>query len=107
MRLLHTSDWHVGRKIRGRSRADEHRSVLEEIAGIASDRDVDATLVAGDLFDASSPSPEDEAIVYRALLDLAEVAPVLVVGGNHDSSARPTMAKMSTWKKTLAKLIRK
>ena len=88
MRLLHTSDWHVGRKIRGRSRADEHRSVLAEIAGIAADREVDATLVAGDLFDASSPSPEDEAIVYRALLDLAEVAPVLVVGGNHDSSAR-------------------
>jgi exonuclease SbcD len=78
----------VGRKIRGRSRADEHRSVLAEIAAVAADRRVDATLVAGDLFDASSPSPEDEAIVYRALLDLAHVAPVLVVGGNHDSSAR-------------------
>jgi exonuclease SbcD len=78
----------VGRKIRGLSRADEHRSVLAEVAAIAADRRVDATLVAGDLFDASSPSPEDEAIVYRALLDLADVAPVLVVGGNHDSSAR-------------------
>ena len=81
MRLLHTSDWHVGRKIRGRSRADEHRSVLAEIAEIAHDRAVDATVVAGDLFDVSSPSPEDEAVVYRALLSLAEVGPVLVVGG--------------------------
>lgn len=88
MRLLHTSDWHVGRKIRGRSRADEHRSVLDEIVGIARDRRVDATLVAGDLFDISSPSPEDESIVYRALLDLAEVGPVMVVGGNHDNAAR-------------------
>jgi exonuclease SbcD len=88
VRLLHTSDWHVGRKIRGRSRADEHRAVLTEIVGIAREERIDLTLVAGDLFDVSSPSPEDEAIVYRALLDLAEVGPVVVVGGNHDSAAR-------------------
>ena len=67
MRLLHTSDWHVGRRIRGRSRSDEHRAVLAEIAAIARERGVDAILVAGDLFDVSSPSPEDEAIVYRGL----------------------------------------
>jgi exonuclease SbcD len=88
VRLLHTSDWHVGRKIRGRSRAGEHRAVLSEIVAIAQDQRVDLTLVVGDLFDISSPSPEDEEIVYRALLDLAEVGPVLVVGGNHDSAAR-------------------
>ncbi|HSK06352.1 MAG TPA: exonuclease subunit SbcD [Acidimicrobiia bacterium] len=88
MRLLHTSDWHVGRKIRGRSRAGEHRAVLAEIVAIAREQRVDVTLVVGDLFDISSPSPEDEEIVYRALLDLAEVGPVLVVAGNHDSSAR-------------------
>ncbi len=88
MRLLHTSDWHVGRKIRGRSRAGEHIEVLSEIAVIARERSVDVTVVAGDLFDLSSPSPEDEAIVYRALLDLAEVGPVVVIGGNHDSAAR-------------------
>jgi exonuclease SbcD len=88
MRLLHTSDWHVGRKIRGRSRAEEHRDVLSEIVGIAGEERVDVTLVAGDLFDISSPSPEDEAIVYRGLLDLAEIGPVVVVGGNHDSAAR-------------------
>ncbi|MGH8915342.1 MAG: metallophosphoesterase family protein [Acidimicrobiia bacterium] len=88
MRLLHTSDWHVGRKIRGRSRVDEHREVLAEIVGIAADRKVDLTLVAGDLFDVSSPSPEDEALVYRALLDLAEIGPVLLVAGNHDNPGR-------------------
>jgi DNA repair protein SbcD/Mre11 len=88
MRLLHTSDWHVGRKIRGRSRADEHRAVLSEIAGIARARDVDLTLVAGDLFDSSSPSAEDESIVYDSLLDLAEVGPVMVIAGNHDHPAR-------------------
>lgn len=88
MRLLHTSDWHVGRKIRGRSRAGEHRAVLAEITRIAGEREVDVTLISGDLFDLSAPSPEDEEIVYRALLDLAEIGPVLVSGGNHDNPSR-------------------
>lgn len=88
MRLLHTSDWHVGRKIRGRSRASEHREVLAEIATIADRHRVDLILVAGDLFDVSSPSPEDEEIVYTALLALSEVAPVALVAGNHDGAGR-------------------
>jgi len=88
MKLLHTADWHVGRKIGGRSRADEHREVLAEIAGIASSEEVDVTLVAGDLFDMSSPSPEDEQIVFRSLLDLAETAPVIIIAGNHDGARR-------------------
>jgi exonuclease SbcD len=88
MRLLHTSDWHVGRRIRGRSRSEEHGRVLEEIVEIARSEKVDLSVVAGDLFDVSSPSPEDERLVYRALLGLAEVAPVAVVAGNHDGASR-------------------
>ena len=89
MRLLHTSDWHVGRTIRGRSRADEHRAVLAEIAAVADRRDVDLVVVAGDLFDTAAPTAESEAIVYRALLDLAAGGrPVVVVAGNHDSAQR-------------------
>lgn len=88
MKILHTSDWHVGRRIRGRDRSDEHREVLAEIAGLADDHQVDLAVVAGDVFDTSSPTPSAEEIVWGALLDLAEVAPVLVVAGNHDSPAR-------------------
>lgn len=88
VKALHTSDWHVGRTMRGRSRAEEHRAVLGEIVGQAGDSDVDLVLVAGDLFDVASPTPESEQIVYRALLDLAEVAPVVIVAGNHDSPRR-------------------
>src|SRR5690606_4914271 len=80
MKLLHTADWHVGKAIRGRSRATEHQQVLAEIAGVAERESVDAVIVAGDLFDTSSPTPEAERIVYRALLDLAAGGrPVLVV----------------------------
>jgi exonuclease SbcD len=89
MKFLHTGDWHVGRLIRGRSRADEHRAVLAEIAGIAATEQVDAVLVVGDLFDSAAPSPESEAIVYDALLALADTgATVLVLAGNHDSDRR-------------------
>ena len=88
MKVLHTSDWHVGRRIRGRDRSEEHRAVLAEIVALAADNDVDLTVVAGDVFDTASPTPVSEEIVWRALLDLSEVSQVLVVAGNHDNPAR-------------------
>lgn len=90
MRFLHTSDWHVGRAVRGRSRSDEHADVLAEIAAVADAHQVDLVLVAGDLFDTAAPSPESEQIVYGALLRLASGhrRPVVVVSGNHDNARR-------------------
>jgi DNA repair protein SbcD/Mre11 len=89
MRVLHTSDWHVGKALRGRSRAAEHEAVLAEVADIARRDAVDLVIVAGDLFDSATPTPEAERIVYRGLLDLAEGGrPVIVVAGNHDSAQR-------------------
>ena len=89
MKLLHTSDWHVGRAMRGQSRADEHEAVLAEITAVAADEGVDLVLVTGDLFETSAPSPESEAIVYRHLLGLAKTgARVVVIGGNHDNPRR-------------------
>lgn len=88
MRLLHTSDWHVGKTIRGHSRLDEHRSVLQEITTIAANQTVDLVVVAGDLYETAAPSAEAESVVNAALLALAEVAPVFVVSGNHDNARR-------------------
>jgi exonuclease SbcD len=86
--MLHTSDWHVGRRIRGRDRSEEHRAVLAELVGLADENSVDLTVVAGDVFDTASPAPAAEQIVWQALLDLSEVSPVIVVAGNHDNPAR-------------------
>lgn len=88
VKILHSADWHVGRSIRGRSRADEHRAVLAEIASTAEAEDVDLIAIAGDIFDVVAPSPEAEQIVYAALLRLADVAPVVLVAGNHDNPRR-------------------
>lgn len=78
----------MGRRIRGRDRSEEHRAVLAELVGMADEHQVDLTLVAGDVFDTASPAPTAEQIVWRAFLDLAEIAPVIVVAGNHDNPAR-------------------
>lgn len=88
VRFLHTSDWHVGRVIRGRSRLEEHRAVLDEIINIAATEKVDLVIVAGDLFDTAAPSPESEKILYHSLLKLSEVAPVVAISGNHDNPRR-------------------
>ena len=89
MKILHTSDWHVGRTIRGRSRAMEHEAVLGEIVGIAAEEQVDLVLVAGDQFDTAAPSPDAERIVWQTLLALAATgAHVVTVAGNHDNPAR-------------------
>ena len=88
MRFLHTGDWHVGKTLRGRNRADEHRAVLAEVADIADDRNVDAVLVAGDLFDTAAPGPESEEIVYDILLRLARDRTVVAIAGNHDNPNR-------------------
>jgi exonuclease SbcD len=89
MRFLHTGDWHVGKTLRGKSRAEEHRQVLAEIARVARDRKVDIVLVAGDLFDGAAPGPEAEEIVYRALLELSRASEwVVVISGNHDNPRR-------------------
>jgi len=56
VKFLHTADWHVGKTLRGRDRLDEQRAVLGEIADLAEAHQVDAVLVAGDVYDLSAPS---------------------------------------------------
>ncbi len=89
MKLLHTGDWHVGRSIRLRSRTPEFEEAIAEVVGIAAQEGVDAVLIAGDLYDHRSPTPEADALVFDALVRLYEASiPVVVIPGNHDSAVR-------------------
>ena len=89
VKLLHTSDWHVGKQVRGNSRADEHRAVFDEIAHIAESEQVDSVVVAGDLFDTSAPTPEAEDVVYQTLMRFSATgAQVVVISGNHDNARK-------------------
>jgi exonuclease SbcD len=85
MRFLHTSDWHVGRTIRNRSRLDEHRAVLAEMIDVARREQVDAVLVTGDIFHERRPPLEAQELVAETLAELARLRiPAVVIPGNHD-----------------------
>lgn len=87
MKLLHTSDWHLGRMTYNRSRADDHDAVLGEIVQLAREQRPDLVLHTGDLFDVPRPAYADIERGLNALQELAAVAPVVVICGNHDSPA--------------------
>jgi len=98
MRILHTGDWHVGKRLRGESRLAEHEAVLAELVELADDKQADLVIVAGDLFDSAAPPPDAQAVVWRTLMDLrATGAHVVVIAGNHDNAhaleaLRPVLA---------------
>jgi exonuclease SbcD len=88
MRILHTSDWHVGKVLKGRSRHDEHIRVLAQVVEIARAERPDLVIVAGDLYDTAAPSPDSTRVVTRALSALRQTgADVVAIGGNHDNGA--------------------
>src|SRR5256885_16515855 len=85
MKFLHTSDWHVGRTIRNRSRIYEHRAVFAEIVDIAKQEQVDAVLVTGDIFHERRPSLEAQELMAETLAELArQHIPSVLIPGNHD-----------------------
>ncbi|MDX9964023.1 exonuclease SbcCD subunit D C-terminal domain-containing protein [Desulfobacter postgatei] len=87
MRLLHTSDWHIGRTLYGRKRYEEFESFLTWLAETIQQNEIDALLVAGDVFDTSAPSNRAQELYYRFLCRVAvsSCRHVVVVAGNHDS----------------------
>src|SRR5688572_2948832 len=87
MRLLHTSDWHLGRTTYNVSRRPDHEAVIDEIVDIAAEIRPHLIIHSGDLFDGIRPSYEDLTLGVTALQRLAGHAPVVVVCGNHDSPA--------------------
>lgn len=89
MRILHTSDWHIGRSFHGHSTLDALAEVLDVLVGQVRAYDVDVVVVAGDVFDSAAPSAACYPLLTRTLAALADAgARVVVTSGNHDSAAR-------------------
>jgi len=88
MRILHTSDWHLGKRLLHFSRLEEQRSVLNEIIVLAEQEAVDLVLISGDLFDSFVPPVEAQELLYSALKELSRGGsrPVIAIAGNHDSA---------------------
>ncbi|SFI16781.1 MULTISPECIES: exonuclease SbcCD subunit D [Microbacterium] len=89
MRILHTSDWHIGRTFHGHSTLDALRGVLEALTQQVRDEKVDVVIVAGDVFDSGAPAAACYTLLSDTLRALADTgAQVIVTSGNHDSAAR-------------------
>ena len=90
MKLLHTADWHLGKRLGDYSRLEEQQQVLDEICRLAQQESVDAVLIAGDLFDTFNPSNEASELFYRTVHRLSDNGSraVVAIAGNHDSPDR-------------------
>ena len=90
MKLLHTSDWHLGKRLENFSRLEEQKLVLNEICEIAERENVSAILISGDLFDTFNPATEAVELFYKNLKKLSDNGKraVIAIAGNHDSPER-------------------
>lgn len=87
MRILHTSDWHIGRTLYGKKRYEEFEAFLNWLSDVIQQNKIDVLLVAGDVFDTSTPSNRAQELYYRFLCRVvaSSCRHVVIVAGNHDS----------------------
>lgn len=88
MRIIHTSDWHLGQYFYGKSRADEHQQFLNWLIVQAQQQNVDAIIVAGDIFDTATPPSYARKMYFNFISELQTIdCQLIVLGGNHDSAS--------------------
>lgn len=100
MRILHTSDWHLGRNLEHISRIDEQREFIDCLCRTVEEQRIDLLLVAGDIYDTYNPSAAAEELFYEAMDRLNDRGkrPVLVIAGNHDNPERLCAASPLAYK---------
>ena len=88
VKILHTADWHLGKRLQEFPRIAEQKEVLEEMVQIADREEVDIVFLAGDIFDSFNPSHEAVELFYKTLRRLSNngTRPVVAIAGNHDST---------------------
>lgn len=87
MKILHTSDWHIGIKLNGRELDEDHNLFFEWLIDLINKEKIDVLLVAGDIFDIAYPSNAALQLYYKTLCQLQQTncKQIIIVGGNHDS----------------------
>ena len=91
IRILHTADWHLGQTFFGYDRTEEHEVFLNWLAEEIRQKEVDALVIAGDVFDVSNPSAASQSMFYQFIYRVTAENPylqIVIVAGNHDSAAR-------------------
>ena len=101
MKIIHTSDWHLGASLHGWDRTDEEELFFSQLKAVVSKEHPDALLISGDIFDSGAPGNDVAKKFNDALLDISEVCPsmeTVVIAGNHDSYSRLVVDE-SLWRR--------
>lgn len=90
MRILHTSDWHLGKTLEQYSRLEEQEEFLQEFIEITQNNNIDLVIIAGDIYDNGNPPAKAEKMFYSTLKNITQSGKtaVIVVAGNHDNPER-------------------
>jgi DNA repair protein SbcD/Mre11 len=91
MRLLHTSDWHLGQTLHNHDRTWEHQRFLDWLLNTLAEQDIDALLISGDVYDNANPSAATQRMLYGFLMAARQRVPhlnIVLIAGNHDSPGR-------------------
>ncbi|OFL48102.1 hypothetical protein HMPREF2767_08400 [Nosocomiicoccus sp. HMSC067E10] len=97
MKILHTADWHIGKRLNRQSLIDDQRYVLDQLLTYIDENEVDAVVIAGDLYDKKQPSQEAMNVLnyYLKEINLVRKKPLFLISGNHDS--KPYIDARSEW----------
>lgn len=95
MKILHTSDWHLGKKLEGAKRIDEQKKFIDTLERVVIEENPKLILIAGDIFDTPSPSSEAEKLFFDAMKKISNYGKraIVIIPGNHDSAERLVASK--------------
>ncbi len=96
MKIIHTSDWHIGKSLNGFSRIEEQKKFIDDFVDIVENENIDIVVIAGDVYDVTTPSIEAEQLFYSSMKRIAREGKTIVVvsAGNHDSAERLVASKV-------------
>ena len=95
MKILHTSDWHLGKKLDGYDRTEEQKKFLSDLLNIIENNETDILIIAGDIYDSPNPPIEAEKLYYDFVEKISRLkkCAVIITAGNHDSGKRMTVTR--------------
>lgn len=90
MKIIHTSDWHLGKNLEAASRIDEQQMFIDDFVKVVEQKNIDMVIIAGDIYDNSNPPAAAEKMFYKAIKDISNKGKriVLIISGNHDNPDR-------------------
>ena len=109
MKIIHTSDWHLGQNFFGYDRSEDHESMIAQLIDLIHAEEPDALVIAGDIFDIATPNTTVQKYFSEAIVRIHDARPamtIVCISGNHDSASRHEVHQ-TPWEALKVKMIGK